>query len=513
MTTSPHRASQATLAALALAALLAGRPLQGQGQVLRTTEQSTFSLRDQSIWGPGAATVIEKSYSISRAFIGTGGFNAILGKARDPAFFNQDTRLGVALGAFASGSIGFEAAARVNSGSLDGDATITRRLDVYRPSATPQVGDVMTLKSGTQDRAVTFSSEGPSVEARAAVSGRLLASMSGTGCILFAGCSTSTSTLVNLPSFTQEIASYNWNESGKLKILGQDLPGFNFGEAIDVPGVAGASFTLYTPDLDVDHAAGSNVARGTARTDLARLDIDPLQLGLSVALPGSECVLACSLSLGPLSVDYTLFSATLGAVVGLRQELELSLARPFTRFDFSTPTRVREGSGWSAPLTYKEVEGWNAGLEVEYTTGPFGMPLAVTPTYGIVGSLRNTTFLTLDPSFTVTALEGSVPGYDFGPVYEHEWRFGGLSVPVLSTKFDVPFGTFTGQSIFLGTPIALGTPAPGEPPLPPPYDPWSAAISTPEPGTFALAAGGLLLVAAVARRRPPARGLTGRDVA
>ena len=342
---SPYRATaHAARALLALAAVLAAAaPLAGQTQILRSTDQATFSLRDQSIWGPGAATVIEKSYSISRSWSGAGGFNAISGQKCDPVFC-LDTRTGFALGAYASGSIGFNAAARVNSGSLDGDASITRQLEVRRPSATPHAGDVMSLRASTLSRSVGFTSEGPSVEAKAEVSGRLFAVASGTGCWFLVGCSSGSTTLVNLPSFTQEIASYNWNESGKLRILGQDLPGFNFGEPVDLP-IPGASFTLYTPDLDVDHATGTNFAHGTARTDVARVDIDPLQLGLSVALPGSECILACTIPLGPLPIEYTLFSATLGAVIGLRQEIDLSMAHPFTRFDFSMPTRVREASG------------------------------------------------------------------------------------------------------------------------------------------------------------------------
>jgi hypothetical protein len=177
---------------------------------------------------------------------------------------------------------------------------------------------------------------------------------------------------VNLPRFDQEIASYNWNESGKIKIFGQDLPGFNFGQPVDIPGVAGASFTVFTPDLDVEAAAASYRTSGTTRTDVARLDIDPLQLGLSIVLPGSECILACSIPLGPLSVDYTLFSATLGAVVGLRQDLSMALARPFTRYDFNMPTRVRTGGVWSEPVTSIRLDGWTSGFEAEYATGPGG---------------------------------------------------------------------------------------------------------------------------------------------
>jgi hypothetical protein len=127
----------------------------------------------------------------------------------------------------------------------------------------------------------------------------------------------------------------------------------------------------------------------------------------------------------------------------------------------------------------------------------------VTPTYGLVGSFRNTTFLTVEPSATVTVLEAEVLGQSFGPVYSREWRLGSLIPPIQlhTTAFDVPFGAYTGQTVAFGQWPALASPAPGAPPPPPPYDPWTNASAVPEPGTLALAAGGLLLLAAAARRR------------
>jgi hypothetical protein len=496
------RRGPALAAALALAAVLApARPLAAQAQLLELTYAPTFAARNQSIWNAGPAVSFEQSYTLSRSWNRAGGVNAIVGSRCQWILGHcVDTRTGVAVSGMTHGSVTFDARARVNSGSLDGDASARARLFVARPSPTPDPGDVVSLKSAIDERAVAFSTQGPSVQARAAVSGSVFASMSGAACFIGAGCAAGTTTLVDLPAFSQEIASYNWDNSGTLKLLGHDIPGFNFGEPIDLP-VPGASFTLYTPQLHVSDATGTTRAVGTARTDLARVDLDPLQLGLNLFSPAAACVLSCSIDLEVFDVDYTLFSAEVGAVVGLRQELALTLARPFTRYDFSMPTRVRQGGGWSAPVTSVVRDGWSSFVEVEYVEGTWGIPLEVTPTYGMVGSLRNTTFLTIDPSISLTVLEAEALGYSFGPLYENEWRWDGLSLQLYSATFEVPMGTYTGQRIALGAWPAMASPGlPGEPPPPPPADPWSGALSTPEPGSLALAATGLALLAAAAAR-------------
>jgi hypothetical protein len=453
-----HAARRAALwagcltAAALTAALAPARPLAAQPQHLELTRTATFGVNDQSLWSAGSATVLERSYSLSRNWNRFGGFNAIVGSSCTVILFRcVDTRTGFALSASTYGNVGFEATARVNSGSLDGSASARARLILDRPSADPQPGQVLTLKSALDDQAVAFSTQGPSVQARAVLSGRARASMTGTGCFIGVGCASSTSTLIDIPQFTQELASYNWNGSGTVKLFGQDVPGLNFGEPFDLPGVPGASFTLYTPQLDVAGASGRTRAVATARTDVARLDLDPLQLAVELFSPAAACVLSCSLDAGPFSVGYTLFSATLGPVFGLRQELDLSLARPFTRFDFNTAVRTRlPGAAWGAPTTTVQLDGWTRGLEVEYARAAGGLPLTVSPTYGMVGSLRNRTYLTVDPSIQLSVLEAEALGYSIGPLYSNEWRWNGLSFQVFDGTFDVPMGTFAGPTVTLG---------------------------------------------------------------
>jgi hypothetical protein len=263
-------------------------------------------------------------------------------------------------------------------------------------------------------------------------------------------------------------------------------------------GVFYGQATVTPADLGIDVAFSPRRVVGDIRSTVLALDYDPMLLGFGVVQGSSACVLRCTAEQDDMDITFDRFKSRMQAAVGVRQTLDVSIARPFTRFDFTSAVRTRiDGGAWSAPTTSLLVEGWGTTVDVEYATTPGGGPLVVVPRYGMIGSATVRSFLTLDVDLALKVLHAEMDrgldGGTFDWLVDERWSLDGQQTLISEQKFEFAFDQQWAEPVFLGAPIALPTPTP---------------VTTPEPATLVLVAGGLLAVACAARLgaargRPP----------
>lgn len=278
-----------------------------------------FSTKGQSMWGAGNA--FQKSDSI---FVGPSwndGFTwgGIIGKEHDWCVLVEcDTRTGVELSVHSSGDLGLKFGYSIDSGSVDATAD-------FKPTATApeQVAANSFFNIGTQSALSggTIDTQSPEVSAYMNAVMQLSGSISGEGCIIFAGCSSSTSSLPNI-DLDQTILSIDPNAINVLPGIRPD------GKPLAQLPLAGGSLTLSdglgAPGFEISDDHGTTlfttVPEGVPTNDLGELGFNVPNVATHGDWSGSGSTIASSGSDGLLSASLDvdgLLTAAIEAATGV----------------------------------------------------------------------------------------------------------------------------------------------------------------------------------------------------
>ena len=214
---------------------------------------ANFQAINQSMWGPGNANVFNRTYSASQGWNERGGFNGV-GCSLVGCF-------GASLIGETHGSIGASVTLHSDSGSVN--ASFDSNIQLVLPSdLTPghtfTVGSTMNLLGGS------LTSSFPNASVAANMNLDLHVAASTTEC--FFGCANQNFSLLDF-SGSIPLASYNQGGDNKLKVLGANVPGFNFGnrKRIIAGGIEVADVTVNNPNLQMTGVDSSRPIYGNVR--------------------------------------------------------------------------------------------------------------------------------------------------------------------------------------------------------------------------------------------------------
>jgi hypothetical protein len=426
----------------------------------------SFATTDpQSMWGPGDAPILEDSMffgsewtnksatlggivgSVSTTTVNTNPLwwvwkgcketvNVFCGSEPDPGDVRvvTDTRTGAKLDLTSSGKMGFELGYTVDSGS------VLASLDYSASAVLPDTlapGDFFSLGAGSSLDDGEISSQSPTAKAYINAIAELSASVTATGCLIFAGCTSGTGTLIDIDE-TLPLLEINPNALEVLPRLLPDLSGEPhqaplasvdlFGQTLTLEGALDATltpgfklsssqFTLVdttppTPDLTVELASLSvnvpeiqtlggvdgDVLTSNGRDDLAKLKIDldgvaamggaipPLGVGIDLIDIGSGATnFKVSTQLDLLDIDA-------GPDLGITQNFELTPTL-MVRLDFDKAVTIE---GMAAPQLFWEGE-WSDLPRMALSQGT----TTFTPTFWLDAILTNNIGLDLGLSGTI----------------------------------------------------------------------------------------------------------------
>jgi PEP-CTERM motif-containing protein len=286
-----------------------------------------------------------------------------------------DTRTGVAATLRTSGEAGIVPWVDASGGAIDVALPFSAVLSM--PDEV-QSGVAFTLSTSATIDGTTISANAPSF--RAGVDGVLNIdnSLSGTACVILAGCQSGSTNDLDLLAGRFGVLSIDTTENNFLRI-GGDAYGEN---SLGVPGLAlGNQYEFYVPAPDnpdgvddpttpkniptprlgdftvsgLEDFTGGTIAGGTVSLDTFQtlLSLNMSLTGMAETAMASPGVLANKISLIPLllSVEYSLLDVAVGPRFGIQQgfdftpnlSVELQFDRPVTRIDASGSTRYDDG--------------------------------------------------------------------------------------------------------------------------------------------------------------------------
>jgi hypothetical protein len=515
----------------------------------------TYTRTDQSIWGTGTAASPTYTYRWDQSWNSSKSIGGIAGKEHDeitpercalgvciPAVV-VDSRTGSEYRAYAKGSAHFDASTRFTEGTIDIDYRAQTGVQVLTGGAGYRPGDKVSLvASWTPLTGSSFITTPASVEARARFGMELEVGATGTVCGGGAGCDVNGGEFFSFDTGNFEIASLNWGGQAGAKVFGLSVPGLTFGRPVSPGDVAfGATraidvtfFEGYAVAASGEDAPGHLSGRGQA--PLLFPAFDPVKLAAERVNPAAYCLVSCS----RYGFGYELAGNRFGPYVQLRQDFDLEPGAARVTYEFSAPVQWKRAPYWAMVPTTKHcsqvtyiplaclistywristptlVQGdWSAEPVTSFTvpadakvdvrypdTG--GAGLAVSTSFAATAKLRNTSRLVIDGNYSLSLLKVTTPDGDIGPVYRRTTWAGSATLPALFDKLlDVDLGTQVGASFLLpdadpSDPVSGWLPGESLPPEPGVlFEP----LATPEPGTLALVATSLGVLAAARRRR------------
>ena len=421
-----------------LFALAAAIVIGGPAYADTSSYGGTFSTSGQSIWDSGAA--FAKNYTAS---VGT-GFNA------HPSI---GTGIGCAWlagcwGAEASlhlvGNIGLNLGVHVDSGSVDATMPFTATIDYPHAVA---YGSSFTPSAAIGMGPGTFSTTAPSVGAFADLTGHIYAGGSAQICVY--DCWGASGTIVNA-GFTAELAAFNRNNDGQLRILGDNVP---------LSGSLGPTEWTFT-------LPGGATGSGTTALT-GHVSTDVVQAGLDVAgLVADALGVPISGSLGGI-IDWSLISASATLDTYLDQAFRLNPNVVVNLHVVETGQDV-----------FCTVDTGCGAISALYG----GHYLTIQPLFLMDATFRNDTGLTFAPGYDISLLSAGISGIgSIGPAFQWANNYPLPPVSLYSNAFDLQgFNVVQGQSFTVEI---------------------LAQDSVPEPASLTLLGSGIITLAMLKRKR------------
>lgn len=488
---SKLRRARASALGIILAVTVAGGT--AQAAVVYKSGALSFETANQSMWGSGAATVIDRSFFLGTQWnTGTARLGEIFGNqntvivpgvgsqtVRIPCigipFTNRcvpgtgisfttpaipavtaDTRTGAEVTAQTSGKIGLDLGFKADSGSVD--AALRYDADLALPE-TFEAGTFFNLNPASLlAGASNFSTNFPEASAKLDVVFGVKATLGGTACLAPFGCASGGPVTIGFDPVTQELVSFNQDGEGTIRVLGidgltPDLP-FAFGEEIKIPPSNPLAnlgdVTVHLPNFETsdDAADGALTSQGADDFIDLRADLD----GIALAAFGLPTLLEASIPFGPVEASYNLVDVELGPTIEIIQEFSLD-PMLMTTLNFSAPVDVA-GIGRVNSFTSR----WDLLPDIALVDGA---PVNVTPTFFVDARLRNQTRLGVDGVFTLDAFSAgfginafglSYDLGDLGPLFAFEERGDLFDSPnIIDQTFALlGFEASTGPSFALG---------------------------------------------------------------
>ena len=371
--------------------------------------------------------------------------------------YTTDTRSGAALQVSTSGHVGVQSDIGFDGGSVDsslGFSTTLLTPDNLHP------GEFFNINGGASLTSGSVSTQFPKLTGSISASFGIDLRATATGCVLAAGCSSSTSILANLDTGNMKLVDINTiNLTDKTALFGLNGLAFDITQAkvnadllitatgpavsISLPGLSltGAGVNLATldlnyPDLRTNGSLknGAIQASGTAN-NLVALTADLDGVALLNGLPTLTGVVANAGS-WPASMSFRgdLLDLSVGPTLDVSQTFGLE-SNLMVDLAFSKSVYANVGNG-----NVRQINSWS-GLYSDIPDlmlGDLG-PVDVTPTFWLENWLSNTTTLDIDISGFADVMKGSLSLGGI-PVLNGSLMSKALPFPITSTKvFDDRF--------------------------------------------------------------------------
>ncbi len=524
-----------------------------------------FSTRDQSLWGSGGGVApVEKRYS--RKWSSSSSLGGIAGEAStavtvedwhpgyaedhgytewhkthchsvwclgiDPhtpypewhpkldwhpgysekhTLFTVDTRTGTEARFSSSGEVGVTSSLGFNGGTVDANLVFDARLNI--PDEPVDPGDFFSLSPYADLTEGSFSTKFPTLTGEVTASLEADVAIDVEACILGAGCTTDSSSLMDVGPLNLDILEINTpGLSDKISLFGLDDLAFDItrqttwvdfivppgAPSITLPGAPRPSLgvgmnlgnlTLDYPDLAVSGSlqADDLVVGSGQFDDLLRLNFD---LDAAAVAAGSMPALGAVAVVGPLEFRGDIMDVDIGPTLDLSQSFVMDPELMVT-LDFSQPVWQDLGAGlrqqvtsWSGPLAdLPRFALINAGDQVE-----------VRPEFWVDARFGNRTSLNFDLTFSLDVLKGQV---GLSVLSTPTFSLVDIDEPIPLGPVDVFDSSFVldGFSRISGTPFLLSAAAATVPQGPGLYTAsfhQAPPAGVPTPGVLALMLVGLL---------------------
>ncbi len=455
-------------AILALSIVL---PARSHAQFVQNTPFN-FQVSGQNMWGGSGQSSWEWSKFLGLDWNESLSIGGIAGSAQDCLDLGwlgsicTDTRTGFLITGSTYGQIGLNVGASVSAGTVDVTVPGQGTVSVASPFQTP--GQVFTVGSGyTIDPSANIHTQFPSFSLFADLVIDAHADVQSKECFIGLGCDTQgPASLINV-STTPELASFNRDNNGQLKVFGLEVP---------LEGSYGpVSFKASIPNLETDASAASNSLSSSGEAEVLRMGMDIPSVIADLIYPGAGYAFTGSI----YGITYTTLGASLEPNFSIGQDFTFK-STPMVTLDFSEPvsrvvTGFEQDCSWIICVpkevtdTLAPASSWDValGMGADFVF-PEALTLDVTPTYWLNNSLEVSTDLLSRLDLIVTALSLSTPLGGIGPAFSLPFQTDPVAINLDDRTYSMDFGTYQGSAFEL--------------------------TATPEPSTWVLLGSGLLLL-------------------